>query len=44
MAKKDKTKIFIDEFYSKPPKKNYHTNKKIIKSVGDIWSSDLLDD
>ena len=41
--KKDLTKIFIDEVYSKPPKKNYPTNKTIIKSIDDTWSSDLLD-
>ena len=41
--KKDLTKIFIDEIYSKAPKKNYPTNKIIIKSVDDTWSSDLLD-
>ena len=41
--KKDLTKIFIDEVYSKPPKKNYPTNKTMIKSVDDTWSSDLLD-
>ena len=41
--KKDLTKIFINEIYSKPPKKNYPTNKTMIKSVGDTWSSDLLD-
>ena len=40
---KDETKIFIDEIYSKPPKKNYPTNKTIIKSIDDTWSSDLLD-
>ena len=36
-------KIFIDEIYSKPPKKNYPTNKTLIKSIDDTWSSDLLD-
>ena len=36
-------KIFIDEIYSKQPKKNYPTNKTIIKSLDDTWSSDLLD-
>ena len=36
-------KIFIDEIYSTPPKKNYPTNKTIIKSIDDTWSSDLLD-
>ena len=41
--KKDLTKIFISEIYSKPPKKNYLTNKTIIKSIDDTWSSDLLD-
>ena len=41
--KKDLTKIFIDEVYSKPPKKNYPTKKTIIKSIDDTWSSDLLD-
>ena len=43
MVKKDKIKIFIDEIYSKPPQKNYPTNKTIIKSIDDVWSSDLLD-
>ena len=43
MKKRDLTKIFIDEIYSKPPKKNYSTNKTIIKSIDDTWSSDLLD-
>ena len=41
--KKDLTKIFIDEIYSKAPKKNFPTNKTIIKSIDDTWSSDLLD-
>ena len=41
--KKDLTKIFIDEIYSKPPKKNYPSNKTKIKSIDDTWSSDLLD-
>ena len=40
---KYKTKIFIDEIYSKPPMRNYPTNKTKIKSIDDIWSSDLLD-
>ena len=43
MSKKDVTKIFIDEIYSSPAKNNYPTNKTIIKSIDDIWSSDLLD-
>ena len=41
--KKDITKIFIDEIYSKPPNKIYPTNNTIIKSIDDTWSSDLLD-
>ena len=41
--KKDLTKIFFDEFYSNPPKKNYPTKKTMIKSIDDTWSSDLLD-
>ena len=41
--KKHLTTIFIVEIYSKPPKKNYPTNKIIIKSIDDTWSSDLLD-
>ena len=41
--KNDLRKKFIDEIYSKPPKKNYPTNKTIIKSIDVIWSSDLLD-
>ena len=40
---RDLTKIFISETYSKAPKKNFPTNKTIIKSIDDIWSSDLLD-
>ena len=43
MINKDLVKIFIDEIYSKPPKKNYPTNKTMIKSIDDTWSSDLLD-
>ena len=43
MKKRVFTKIFIDEIYSKPPKKNYPTNKTIIKSIDETWSSDLLD-
>ena len=43
MVKKDKIMIFIDEIYSKPPNKNYPTNKTIIKYFDDTWSSDLLD-
>ena len=41
--KKEFIKTFVDEIYSKPPIRNYLTNKTIIKSVDDTWSSDLLD-
>ena len=41
--KRDLIKYFIVEIYSKPPKKDYETNKTIIKSTHDTWSSDLLD-
>ena len=40
---KDITKIFIYEIYIKPSHKNYETNKTMIKSIDDIWSSNLLD-
>ena len=43
MIKKDLTKIFIDEIYSKPPKKNYPTNKIIYNHIDEIWSIDLAD-
>ena len=36
-------KIFINEIYSKPPKKNYVTNKTDVYYIDDIWSSDILD-
>ena len=43
MTKRDLIKIFIDEIYSRPPNKNYETNKTIIKCIDDMWSSDFLD-
>ena len=36
-------KIFINEFYFKPPKKNYATTKKDVYHIDDIWSLDILD-
>ena len=36
-------KIFINEIYSKPPKKNYPTNKTNVYNIDDIWSLDILD-
>ena len=40
---RDLTKIFIDEIYSKPPRKNYPTNKLIYNHLDEIWSIDLAD-
>ena len=36
-------KIFINEIYSKPPKRNYSTNKTNVYHIDDIWSLDILD-
>ena len=43
MVKKDLIKIFIDEIYSKAPKKNYPTNKIFYNHIDGIWSIDLAD-
>ena len=43
MFKRDLNKIFIDEIYSKAPKKNYPSNKIIYKYIDEIWSIDLAD-
>ena len=43
MKKRDLTKRFIDEIYSKAPKKNYETNKIIFNHIDEIWSIDLAD-
>ena len=36
-------KKIINETYSKPPKKNYNTNKTDVYHIDDIWSFDILD-
>ena len=36
-------KIFINEIYSKSPKRNYITNKTDVNHIDDIWSLDILD-
>ena len=36
-------KIFINEIYSKPPKRNYASNKTDVYYIDDIWSLDILD-
>ena len=35
--------IFIKKIYSKPPKKNYATNKTDVYHIDDIRSLDILD-
>ena len=36
-------KIFINEIYSKGPKRNYATNKTDVYHIDDTWSLDILD-
>ena len=36
-------KIFVNEIYSKPPKKYYNTNKTNVYYIDDTWSLDILD-
>ena len=36
-------KIFINEIYTKGPKRNYATNKTDVYHIGDTWSLDILD-
>ena len=43
MPKRNLTRIFINEIYSTPPKKNYPTNKIIYNHIDEIWSIDLAD-
>ena len=43
MKKRDLTKIFVDEIFSKPPRKNNPTNKVVYNSIDEIWSIDLAD-
>ena len=43
MKKRDLTKIFIDEIYSSPPKKNYETIKIVYNHIDEIWSIDSAD-
>ena len=39
--KRDITKVFIDEIYSKPPRKNYPKNKITNNHIDQIWSIDV---
>ena len=41
--KRDLTKIFIDEIFSKAPMRKYPTNKIVYNHIGEIWSIDLAD-
>ena len=41
--KKELIRTFIDEIYSKPPKKNFPTNKIVYNHIDEIWSIDLAD-
>ena len=43
MAKKVKIKTFKDEIYSRPPMKNYPTNKIVYNHIDEIWSIVLAD-
>ena len=43
MKKKDLTTIFINEIHSKPPLRNYPTNKIVYNDIDEIWSIDLAD-
>ena len=36
-------KVFINEIYSKPPKKYYTTNKTDVYHIDDTWSLDIID-
>ena len=36
-------KSFINEIYSKRPKKKFTTNKSNVYHIDDIWSLDILD-
>ena len=43
MSKKDLTRMFIDEIYSKAPMRNYPTNRIVFNYIDGIWSIDLAD-
>ena len=36
-------KLFINEIYSKPHRKNYNTNKTDVYHIDDIWNLDIVD-
>ena len=41
MAKRDLTKIIIDEVYSKSPNRCFETNKIIYNHINEIWIIEL---
>ena len=41
--KRDLTKVFFYETYTKSPFKNYVANKTIIKAIDDTYSMDIVD-
>ena len=43
MINKNLIKIFVDEIYSKPPKRKYPTNEIVYNHIDEIWSIDLAD-
>ena len=43
MVEKDLIKIFIDEIYSKPPRKNCPNKKILYNLIDEIWSIDIVD-
>ena len=36
-------RVFINEMFSKPPRKIYATNKTVVHHIDDIWSLDILE-
>ena len=43
MVKRDLIKTFVDEIYSKAPKRNYPSNKILYNHIDEIWIIDLAD-
>ena len=43
MINKDLIKVFVNEICSKPPSRNYPTNKIVYNHIDEIWSIDLAD-
>ena len=43
MAKRDITKVFIDEIYCELTIRSYPNNKTVYNHVDEIWSFDLAD-